>query len=297
MTGKKDLPIFCFNEHHEAFYFWHKARLEGYLAGATDLVHIDAHDDMAPPLQFSESIYPKEQSDSATLEFYRRFTFSQLTISNFILPAILSGVVRNVYFVYPGWRKFKPARKFTTIGSAFGEGTVIKHGVKISRAAHPLLHKAIPDLTPYYYMSGEARHLPRNRQVILDIDLDYFCCRDSITNHLSYDLEVTRFQFNNKALFLAEKTLPFSGLNFEFFEREDRYFARIAPKKTRDISHLPAMADIERELQRLISILIAKKIKPVIVTISRSCDSGYCPRGMAEQIEPLLMAQLKRFHS
>src|SRR5512136_2184194 len=57
MNDHFNFPIFCFDEHHEAFYWWHRARIEGRLAGPADLLHIDGQDDMGPPWEFSESIY------------------------------------------------------------------------------------------------------------------------------------------------------------------------------------------------------------------------------------------------
>lgn len=37
----------------------------------------------------------------------------------------------------------------------------------------------------------DVDRMPKNRKVILDIDLDYFACRDSILNQMSYELEIT----------------------------------------------------------------------------------------------------------
>jgi len=293
MKHKTIIPVFCFNEHNEAYYYWHRARTHGHFTKALDLVHVDAHEDMGLPPVFSESIYPQKQSDASRLKFYHRFASNQLTISDFILPAILSGVIRNVYFVYPKWRKFKPIRKKHTICSAFGEGKVLKTRVKPKKSDHPLVNKAYPDLTPFYYITGRVEQLPKNRKVILDIDLDYFACRDSITNQMSYELEITQEQFKQKELFLKDKTLPFSGIEINFFQRNGRFFARIERKKTTEKSHFPSEDEIEHEIESLVSVLIEKKIKPSVVTICRSCDSGYCPEEMSRFIEPLLIQKLQ----
>lgn len=293
MKHKKNIPVYCFNEHNQAFYYWHQARIDAHFNQAIDLIHIDAHDDMARPQAFSESIYPQNQSDKSRLEFYRRFASTQLTNSDFILPAILSGVVRNVYFVYPKWRKFKPVRKKHSICSAFGEGKVLKIGVKPKKNDNPMVHKAYPDLTPFYYVVGRVEHLPKNRKVILDIDMDYFACRDSITNHMGYELEITRDQFKQKDLFLKDKTLPYSGLVITFSKCGGRFFAQIERKKIPETFHFPSEDEIEREIESLVEALLEKKIKPSVVTICRSCDSGYCPEEMAQFIEPLLLEKLQ----
>ena len=288
-----DIPIFCFDEHNQAFYHWHRARIEGLFSRRMDLFHVDAHNDMVLPLPFSESLYSRNRTNIDSLEFYRRFASSQLTINDFILPAVLSGVVRNVYFVYPGWRKFKPSRKKQSIASAFGEGKVLKTGIKTDQKNSPRIHMAYPDLTHFQFISGEARHIPQNRRVILDIDLDYFACRDTITNQMNYELEITRNQFKQQDQFLREKTLPYSGMVITFSRRDNRYFARIEPKKVPDQVHFPSPDEIRQEIESLIRTLIEKKIRPVLVTVCRSCDSGYCPKEKADFIEPILMDKLK----
>jgi len=249
---------------------------------------------MGVPPTLTESLYIQNRSNTDSVEFYQRFASKQLTIDNFIVPAILSGVVRNVYFVYPKWRKFKPFRKKQSIASAFGEGKVLKPGVKINQKNRMQLQKAYPDLTSFYYITGPAEQLPKKRRVILDIDLDYFACRDSITNQMSYELEVTREQFDQKDLFFQNKNLPYSGIVVTFSQRDNRCFARIEPRKIPEQIHFPPLEEIEREIDSLIRILIEKQNKPVLVTVCRSCDSGYCPREKADFIEPILMKKLKQ---
>jgi len=172
MSRKKTIPVYCFNEHNEAYYYWNRSRIEGDLYRPMDLIHIDAHDDMARPRDFSESLYPNCTSNTAKIKFYRRFAATQLTIADFILPAVLCGIIKNVYFVYPKWRNFKPNRKSFTICSAFGEGKILKYGIRIKKNANPLLLQAIPDLKRFQYVTGIAEELPQRRKVILDIDLE-----------------------------------------------------------------------------------------------------------------------------
>lgn len=293
MKSKKNIPVYCFNEHNEAFYFWHRARVEGRFSRPLDLFHIDAHDDMARPRFFSESVYVRRHDDPGSPAFFKRFAANHLSISDFIFPAVLTGVVRNVYYIYPKWRKYKPVRKKFSVCSAFGEGKVLKYGIKIKKGDDPMISRAYPDLTSFYFMMGRAEKLPLNRRVLLDIDLDYFACRDSVTNHLHYELEVTRKQFIRKDLFIKDKTLPFSGIVFTFFERNNRYFVRIERKKTPEVFHFPGEDEIEREINSLVGILMEKKVKPSVVTICRSCDSGFCPEEKARFIEPLLLEKIQ----
>jgi len=291
--GKKEIPVYVFNEHNEAFYYWHRARIEGHLQETLDLFHIDAHDDMGKPSRFKSSIHFHGPSLEAKLDYYERFAHSELSIASFIFPAVLCGLLRNVYFVFPKWRKFKPARKRRSIASAFGEGKDLKYTIKPDAKSNPMVEKAYPDLKQFHYIALEAEKLPKNRKVVLDIDMDFFACRDSTHNHFAYELEITREQFQNKNVLLADKTLPFSGFEFDFFEREGRCFAKIARTKGMDIFHLPPEEEIGCEIDKLVNILIEKGIRPAVVTICRSCDSGYCPEEYSRFIEQRLVEKLK----
>ena len=120
----------------------------------------------------------------------------------------------------------------------------------------------------------------------LDFDLDYFACNDSILNHMTYELEITRDQFTKRDLFfLDNQDLRFSGLDFVFEERADRCFVRISHEKSEEESHLPTKREIEMEIDKTVNTLVLKKTRPLLITICRSCISGYCPGDYCEYIE------------
>ena len=294
----RKLPIFIFNEHQEAYFYWHKAKHEGAIREPLDLFHFDAHDDMDRTVGFGRSLYgPGGRAGSAaSLDHHSDFVRNELDLSNFILPAILTKLVRNVYCAFPDWKKIAPSRRRMNLASVFGEGRHIKYNLRSGkgyrRVSDPKVLKAFPDLTYFYYLRGRPADLPGNRKVILDIDLDYFACRDSIMNHMAYELEISRGQYEDRDRILNDPTLPFSRLLFEFFEQDDRHGVRISFRKTPEVSHLPEKQEIQMEIRSLLETLTVREIRPAVITISRSCHSGYCPKEYSEFIEGELVKGL-----
>ncbi len=288
------IPLYLFAEHNEAFYYFHKAKYEDYMRQPIDLFHIDAHNDMGCPRVFKKPLYylPQNQNNKY-LEYFEDFTKSELSISNFILPAVLSGLVRNVYFIYPKWRRMKSARRKMNIASAFGEGKILKYQMDLGMSPAPkTVLKAFPDLKCFNYYASEIKRIPKNREIILDIDFDYFACRDSILNQINYELGVTKEQFLNKENLLRDKTMQFSGLDFCFEEKNGKYYVKIAHRKTEDMAYLPSRKDIESEIDALVSTLQDKRIKPVIITLCMSSVSGFCPKDYIEFIGDKLKKRL-----
>jgi len=292
-------PLFIFDEHQDAYYYWHKAKHEGAIRGPLDLFHFDAHDDMDRTFGFGRSLYgPEGRAGSAAgLDHHSDFVRNELDLSNFILPAILTNLVRNVYCAFPDWKKIAPSRRRMNLASVFGEGRYIKYNLRsgkgCQRVCDPTVLKAFPDLTYFYYSRQKPADLPGNRNVILDIDMDFFACRDSVMNHFAYDLEITRAQFDGRNALLEDPSLRYSRLQFDFSESGDRYGVRVSFRKTPESSHLPSREEIRGEIGKLVTILVSKRIRPAVVTISRSCLSGYCPREYAEFIGSELLSALR----
>ncbi len=294
-TGK-NTPIYIFDEHNEAFYYWHKAKNTGLINRPLDLFHIDAHHDMDRAEAFKKTLYfSNSTSQEDYLNYFKNFAKNELKISNFIIPAVLNGLVKNVYFVYPDWRNFKPRRKKMSVCSAFGEGKILKHGIKIKKNTDPIVLKVYPDLTFFNYSAQEIDGIPKNRKVILDIDMDYFACIDSVSNHIHYELEITESQFRKKEKFLNNKSLLFAGLDFCFIERDEKYYVQVAYKKVKEASYIPTKEEIESEMDTMLNTLKIKKARPAVITICRSCISGYCPNQYHEFIEKKLKQKLKMF--
>jgi hypothetical protein len=289
------IPIYIVDEHNQALFFWFKAKYENLIKEPLDLFHVDAHNDLGRPETFRKSLYAPGGSTIDILEYYRTFVETELQNFNFIIPAVLAGLARNVYFIYPKWRHYKPSRRHMNVASVFGEGKILKHGIKPAKQMETRAHKALPDQTLYTFFMLDIDGIPRDKNVILDIDIDYFACRDSISNQFCYELAITPEQFQNRDGLLSDKTLEFARLSFDFLERNDGYYVKVTPKPEKEESHLPSQEEITAEIDALISTLQTKRIKPQVVTIARSSISGYCPVEYVEGIEKELTGKLERF--
>jgi hypothetical protein len=294
---RKDIPVYVFDEHNEAYYYWHKAKYEGFINEPLDLFHVDAHSDMMQADVIQTSIYFPNDSPVGYLEYYHNLAKNEFNIGNFIIPAILNGLIKNVYFIFPKWKNYQEKRQKNNISSMLGAGKIFKHCLTINKHTGPTLLQALPDFKHYHYFFLPLERVPKARKVILDIDLDYFACRDSGPPAEIFTLEITQEQFRQQGEFLRDEALKAAGLDVHFLEREGRFYALIAPKAREDAakSHLPSKPEIIFEIDRLIRTLQAKKIRLSAVTICRSCSSGFCPPDYGAFIEAELLPRLLFF--
>jgi len=245
---------------------------------------------MSGPRSFRKSLYHRGCTGESRVDYYQDFARTELEINSFIVPAVLDGIVKNVYFIYPPWRLLTPTRKMLNICSAFGEGTVLKYNVSGMRGAPPWLrHEVMPDLTRFSYHAMEIERIPARRKVLLDIDLDYFACRDSAPWVVGYEVELTQEEYINRKIGTG---CLFGTLETRFKEKNGRYYAEIGHRKGRELVHMPSPGEIEREIEKVAAALEQKNTVPIVITICRSCNSGYCPADYCSFIEDRLSRRL-----
>lgn len=97
------VPTWIMDNHNHAFAFWHEALWKWLIQKWALLVHIDQHTDLAKPL-----VLPKEKEISKskrtdyifqTLEEVENYTNSILTIADFIVPALATGLISEAVMV------------------------------------------------------------------------------------------------------------------------------------------------------------------------------------------------------
>jgi hypothetical protein len=110
MDHKQEIPTFIIEEHHEAFIVWNYAIQQGWLpATGNCLFHVDEHSDMGTP-RFNESIH----SLNGDMVKVKEFTYQELNIASFVIPACYREIFNQVYWIRQKHRKtlHKPVEMF-----------------------------------------------------------------------------------------------------------------------------------------------------------------------------------------
>ena len=89
------VPTWIMDNHNHAFAFWHEAFRKWYIKTGSLLIHIDQHTDLATPGNFPAWKHP-EGSNEALVEEY---TNTDLTIADFIVPALATGLISEAVMV------------------------------------------------------------------------------------------------------------------------------------------------------------------------------------------------------
>ena len=86
-------PVYIFDNHNHAFYFWHLELMEGRLHRGSLLIHVDQHKDTRQPDSFLE------RKDLKNTKKLFEYTNTVLNVGNFIPAAMRSGLVAEVLYV------------------------------------------------------------------------------------------------------------------------------------------------------------------------------------------------------
>lgn len=94
------LSLFVVEEHHEVIPYWFDAaNAKAISHHGNTLIHIDGHDDMAPPAHFPD--YPTFRWPKTKQDFKLLMQRNDV----FIIEAIISGLIKRVIWIWPEWDK------------------------------------------------------------------------------------------------------------------------------------------------------------------------------------------------
>lgn len=263
------MEVTVFDEHHEAFLFWEENIASGRLNKNAKLLHVDGHSDLAiPPL--TVSVYSLD---------VRKFVQTQLDIGNFIIPAVLRDIFKEVIFLSCSDKPQK--RKKYNIGTLYGKGRWINNGFPKNR----LTARLYPDAKEWHYSIINDASDVKMECSILDIDLDYFY--GYYYSQPQFGLLLTDRQLNylNKKILSDDKY----AINLNPFYVRNRILKPRYLNKFNYIVYNNSKEWIECAIKYFTETLT---VKPEIISICRSVKSGYTPKKYARYAEKTLIQYL-----
>lgn len=286
-----DIPLFIFEEHNEAFFIWHYAIANQMIAAQKNiLLHVDEHSDFKIP-RFS---FPLNYLGNKLEDIYQ-FTYSELSIANFIIPAVYQGIFNQVYWIYQSFLANYPSGLY--VYSYDRQGKFL--ATKSDKYLKPV------DLfdSDYHFTKYQALKIdedfPQAQSVILDIDLDYFSCNHQYHNFKG-KLEISAKQYSefieNKYHFLRS-TL---GSGVKAVKKANRYFLYFNDFDENQSIPNPLKVSEEliiKRIERFISFLERHQVKPQIIDICRSRLSGFTPENQWQFIEENLIQRLAKLYT
>jgi len=284
----KRIPTFIIEEHHEAFLIWNYAVKEGIIPRENNvLYHIDEHSDMNTP-RFNKSIHDFIDNIQKVVDF----TYSELSIANFIIPSIYLGMFNKVYW-FKNNQLNKKKRKLSYFVRSYN-----KQGRKLISGLDRNFNIEDVDRKSFKYYKRNIQQMPMShKKIVLDIDLDFFSCAGEFNNFAELNIQITKDEYES---FIKDKyhilhCLPVNriqatkkGRNYYYIIND---FEEVYPCTLEVDTNI-----IQDRINLIGDILKAKKIKPQIITICRSRYSGFTPKDQWEFIEIELVKMLKNLY-
>ena len=229
-----------------------------------------------------------------------KFTYSELNIDNFIVPAVYKKIIGNVYWIRTKHLhlKKKSVRLFVRSFNKGGK-CLIKGEIKQYKNDDLVIFRDKTDLKEFNYYLRTIEQIPSNKKVILDIDLDYFSCSGNPYELEPIYVEITKDEYedyiNNKYHRLnyinLGKRIDAIKLNKKYFYLLNK-FNEIYPSKKKVDKQI-----INQRIEELITNLKKKHITPVLIDICRSRYSGFTPKEQWKYIEKKLIRGLKSIYN
>lgn len=278
----KTTPLYVVEEHHEAYFVWGYAISQGQLAPTGNaLLHVDEHADLSVPAFHAPA--RQRRTDASGLV---AFTYHELGIASFILPAVYQRMFDEVCWVHPRVARSRTSR--LRIGSWQGDETNLQMSAAPATAEAP-----DGDWHSFDYRLQPATEIyTATHPVVLDIDIDFF---SSDERAKTCRLEVTREEFDrfHRNRYHMLRLMPNKAARGSV--EDGRYFLEVTSSHPEPVLLLPPTPEqIAERVDTFIEFLQKSAIAPEVIVICRSRFSGFTPADQWELIEQTLLAGLQR---
>lgn len=200
------IPLYLFDNHNHAYFFWYKAKKEWYINDNTILYHIDEHADTRDPWVY---LWKNSLDDLQKVFDYTNFT---LNVGNYIIPAIKDGLIKEVIQIRSETELNNLKEKMRNDDLLFTSDFVIpsaveKSGGKLNNENLENNVKCKVQIPPLQSEWQEEKIVNRWQDIILNIDLDFF---QPDLDFIDYNLKKEVVQrLAKKASVITVATSPF----------------------------------------------------------------------------------------
>lgn len=282
--AKKIVPIYTIEEHNEAFLLWHHAIAKGFIPAKNNtLLHVDEHSDMGNP-RVNESF----DELGGDIKKVRQLTFNELSIANFIKPAIYLGIINKVYWIRQDVTKARFKQLF--VKSLGDTGRKLISGA--AKSLRKVTESKESKIQIFSYFQKPLSAFPKNSRAILDIDLDYFSCSGDPVEDTTTRIEITQAEYEN---FISNPyhKIRFFGHHITAEKQQNHYFFLINDfKENYQYAQKVNEQKVLDRIDSFINELVDRNVKPGIITLCRSRLSGYTPSDQWNLIENKLLDKL-----
>ncbi|NOU18120.1 MAG: hypothetical protein HOO91_11250 [Bacteroidales bacterium] len=284
------IKTFILEENHEAFIIWNNEIWKESLNPKDNiLLHIDEHIDMVPP-RVKTSIY-----DVNNFETLVRFTYEELSINSFIIPAIFKGVFSRIFWINRNSKHSSTIKRCVRTYNNEGKKFILFNPVKIPSNGNV-------DMKKYIVMPTNINDLKltNHKNIVLDISLNYFSCVSDPNEYKVNYIEITKNEFDEFVENYKYHSLKFELIGHRITAREEQgKYYYVINDHDEIYSKVSALTkdEIIRRIDSFVSSLVKNNIIPSLITLTRSSKSGYTPEDWVDIIENELLDRLKRIYN